>query len=449
MVMLLSAGAGVAFAQPECRPGDEFCEQPPPCYREPDNPDCNPDCTCDSPDYPACDPRCAPGDLTCDPNCGNPCWDEFDRNICTDPPPPCEPSDEPPFEFIDDMDGNDNGEIFARGDRDPFVSCGTILVDRTGYYSIFDTELSESCDDQKDETGYLTIENSCNGEGWAVERNAGERFLVFDSDNSPDCESDGDCGAGEVCREGNSHGRCCVPADPVFMGTFLLVEGEPNRICIRHWCPEWSAEIEEGQDYGFVIDGCGGANSIHFRIGATAIACEDERTLQPCSWGCDDGACNPDPCDSVSCDAFCRDGECMDANPCEGLNCTHGCFRGYCLQNPHARGPDADGDGFSNVAECDDNNADVNPNQPERCGNGIDDNCNGFADEMPCDDGSGSGSTMDGGSDTGGTGSGSGDGGSDDGCGCSAAEGPKSGALVLLTLLGLAHRSRTRKSSGR
>ena len=28
-------------------------------------------------------------------------------------------------------------------------------MDKTGYYQIFDTELSESCSDQLDETGYL------------------------------------------------------------------------------------------------------------------------------------------------------------------------------------------------------------------------------------------------------------------------------------------------------
>ena len=39
------------------------------------------------------------------------------------------------------------------------------------------------------------------------------------------------------------------------MGTFLLVEGEDNEICIHHWCPEWRMEIEAGNDYGFVVSG--------------------------------------------------------------------------------------------------------------------------------------------------------------------------------------------------
>ena len=61
-----------AQAQEDCPPGDEFCLPPPPCYRAPDDPECNPDCHCGAPDYPECDPFCAPGDI-CDPSCANPC----------------------------------------------------------------------------------------------------------------------------------------------------------------------------------------------------------------------------------------------------------------------------------------------------------------------------------------------------------------------------------------
>jgi len=425
--------AELARAQ-DCTPGDEFCLPPPPCYREPDNPDCNPDCTCDSPDYPACDPYCAPGDL-CDPNCGNPCFDEFEGDICSDDPDPCVPGPTPPFTFIDNMDGVVDDQIYALGNAAPMVSCGTLTVDTTGYYSIYDTELSESCDDQLDETGYVTIENSCNGDGWAVERNAEERFLVFDSDNTPDCTTDAECGAGKVCRPGTTHGQCCVPDSPVFMGTFLLVAGEPNRICLHHWCPEWRAEIAAGRDFGFVIAGCDGVNSIHFKIGATAIACEDETTLQPCSWGCMDGTCTPDPCDSVSCPAYCMDGVCLDDNPCAMVTCEHGCVRGRCLQNRHARGPDADMDGYGALSDCDDMNAAIHPGRAEVCGNVLDDNCNGFIDEMPCRE---PGELMDGGirgdGGTGGTA-----GGAEGGCACRVAASPSSGTTgALLVVLGLA-----------
>ncbi len=410
----LSAVAVISPASAQrCLPGDEFCDPAPPCYREPDNPDCNPDCTCSSPDYPRCDPQCAPGDLTCDPNCGNPCWDEFNRaDACSDPPPPCTPSGDLPFEFTD-AQGRKNGEFFATTSRPK--ACGVITVQETGYYAIFDTELSESCADQVDETGYITVSNSCNADGWAVERNAEERFLVLDSDNGgAGCTDDSQCDAGHVCREGNSHGRCCVPEQPVFVGTFLLVAGEENEICINHWCPEFEAEINQGNDFGFVDAEAkckGSPNSIHFRIGTDAIACIDETTLQPCSWGCEQGACLPDPCDAMTCENFCQDGTCTDTNPCASVTCMHGCKRGLCLQNRFARGPDEDGDGFSNLADCDDNDATANPDRNEVCDNGKDDNCDGFVDESSCGGASGP-SGADGGS---GSESGNGE---DDGSGC-------------------------------
>ncbi len=416
-----------------CAIGDEFCQGPPPCYREPDNPDCNAACTCDAPDYPECDPLCAPGDI-CDPGCANPCWDEFEGDVCSDPPPPCDATGDLPFTFIDNLDGADDGQIYALGDGRRTRSCGTVRVDTTAYYSIFDTELSESCDDQLDETGYLTITNGCNPDGWAVERNAGDRFLVADSDNTMDCTMDSECGAGRVCREGMTHGNCCVPESPVFMGTFLLVAGEDNQICINHWCPEWREEMAAGRDFGFVGAGCTGANSIHFFISATAIACPDETTLQPCSWGCGMAGCNPDPCDSISCPSYCMDGMCLDANPCDSVTCLHGCVRGRCLQNRHARGPDRDGDGYSELADCDDEDPLVNPGRPELCGNGDDDDCDGTIDEAMCE-----GSGMDGGvgADGGGAGGdGGGSGGSSgpgDGCGC-ATVGAGRSPLWLLAL---------------
>jgi hypothetical protein len=42
---------------------------------------------------------------------------------------------------------------------------------------------------------------------------------------------------------------------------------------------------------------------------------------------------------------------------------------------------DADGDGFSEGADCDDTNAAINPGAPEVCDDGLDNDCDGIADE--------------------------------------------------------------------
>ncbi|MDG3085742.1 MopE-related protein [Vibrio hannami] len=47
--------------------------------------------------------------------------------------------------------------------------------------------------------------------------------------------------------------------------------------------------------------------------------------------------------------------------------------RDFCL--------DRDGDGFNPPLDCNDNNPTVNPNMPESCGDGVDNNCNGSVDE--------------------------------------------------------------------
>ena len=42
---------------------------------------------------------------------------------------------------------------------------------------------------------------------------------------------------------------------------------------------------------------------------------------------------------------------------------------------------DVDGDGFEADVDCDDNNAAIHPDQAESCWNGVDDNCDGIADQ--------------------------------------------------------------------
>ena len=47
---------------------------------------------------------------------------------------------------------------------------------------------------------------------------------------------------------------------------------------------------------------------------------------------------------------------------------------------------DADGDGYTTEVDCDDTDASINPGVDEPCEcDGIDQNCNGVADDFPCD----------------------------------------------------------------
>ncbi len=360
----------------------------------------------------------------CSPD--NPCWDDVLRSdSCVDIPEVCDVGAGASFEFIDNLDGDNDGQLYVLDDGNRTASCGTLRVTSTGYYDIFDIELSESCDTQQDETGYLTVANSCNTEGWPTEGNAGSRYVVLDNDNTPPCADSSECTPGKVCRTGGGR-KCCVPDTPVFMGTFLLVAGEDNKICLNHWCPDWREAQMSGGDPGFELSGCAGSiNSIHFRIGATALACEDETTLQECTWGCFNGTCPGDPCDDADCPLFCKDGTCLGEDPCVGLVCQYGCHNGYCLQEPDPNGVDGDMDGYDVLADCDDTNAKVNPGVAEVCNNGIDDNCDNVVDEDACNPG--------------GDDAGAGAGGGNAAGGCCSVHGdaPPSGDLVLLMLVGL------------
>jgi len=153
-------------------------------------------------------------------------------------------------------------------------ACIDVTVDKTGYYRLFDQTPAESCLSQTDEIAYLRISNSCNEQGWPIDPNLGQRFIVQDVDNTPPCS--GKCDGDLVCREGLGHaGRCCVP-NRIDVGTFLLVAGEKNKMCWHHFCPEWK---KDGQGDRFVSDEqrCGETpQSVHLLL-AGLSACISDR----------------------------------------------------------------------------------------------------------------------------------------------------------------------------
>lgn len=82
-----------------------------------------------------------------------------------------------------------------------------------------------------------------------------------------------------------------------------------------------------------------------------------------CNGTVDEGACPTEVCD---------DGVDNDGN---GLtDCDDPACAAHCAM------VDADGDGYPNDVDCDDNNMHINPGVPEKC-NGLDDNCDGMIDE--------------------------------------------------------------------
>ncbi len=345
---------------------------------------------------------------------------EPDPSVCVDPPddglpPPsgdcvdsnygtgvCDPPPCPDAERVSlEVSGGAGGEFVVLHDNSG-NRCGIIRVGRSGYYDLFDRAIAESCTSQRDEIGFLTITNDCNPAGLPLAGNEpGGRYVVDDVDNTNTCNVDGDCTGTLVCRTGTGR-RCCVPPDPVYLGTFYLKAGVDNRVCLNHWCPEWRSGAREG----FVEYGCrDDPNSVHVAI-AGLFACPDDQLTA-------DDSCRlapaPDPCDGVACAVTCVDGACVDTDPCDSLSCEHGCRYGRCLE-PWERRVDRDGDGYGRDRDCDDGNPYVSPAAEEVC-NGRDDDCDREVDEDGVCSMDGGGSDG-GGSDGGGSGGGSSGGGS-------------------------------------
>ncbi len=165
-----------------------------------------------------------------------------------------------------------SGELVSLNRPGDTVDCTTVEVDISGYYAFYDDRIAESCRTQLDEVGFLTVTNSCSSSGLPREGNVDDWYVVRDVDNNATCSDVSECGDGMACRAGNA-GFCCVPAEPVYMGTFFLRAGEANELCINHWCPIWN---DRGLDDGYITDSCSGSiNSIHVALDGSMRVCLD------------------------------------------------------------------------------------------------------------------------------------------------------------------------------
>ncbi len=167
---------------------------------------------------------------------------------------------DPPPDLIDDCEAN-TGFSFQDSDGDgwlvvlswsPTEEEGIIWVDTSGIYHLYDSYIAESGASQTNETGYLTITNSQNTDGFPGVTNCGDHWLVQDSDNN-----------------GNP------PQQAIYVGTFLLLAGEDNLITLHHYCPLYRAGQCQSFHIGDPYDsgGCedGGPNSIHMDMSGICL----------------------------------------------------------------------------------------------------------------------------------------------------------------------------------
>ena len=138
----------------------------------------------------------------------------------------------------------------------------------------------------------------------------------------------------------------------------------------NHTCTECAADGDCDDGDACTADACTGGQCLHTGL-PDGVDCD---TDNPCTAGaCVDGDCKVEYMpDQTNCD---------DGDPCtKNDRCVSGNCIGMKLMDCNQE--DKDKDGFTKAeGDCDDNDAAVNPNEPEKCGDNIDNNCNGQKDE--------------------------------------------------------------------
>jgi hypothetical protein len=250
------------------------------------------------------------------------------------------------------------------------------------------------------------VDNNCNGLIDAQDPAAvGCPPVCTDADGDNFATEGGACGAvdcndtnasvnpavTEVCNDGldnNCDGRIdegCGPVCTDLDGDGFAAEGGA---CGQADCDDTDAAVHPAAQE-ICTDGIdNNCNGLIDAQDNTAINCPTLCTDSDSDgYSADGGACGPVDCNDTNAAINPGTQEVCDDNldnDCDGAideGCAQTC-------------PDADGDGYTDAAcggaDCDDSDAMINPGIAETCGNSVDENCNGMADDTcisACEDG--------------------------------------------------------------
>ncbi|MFZ5364949.1 MAG: putative metal-binding motif-containing protein [Patescibacteria group bacterium] len=216
-----------------------------------------------------------------------------------------------------------------------------------------DTGGGDTTDLDADGDGYTVAEGDCDDTDAAVHPGATERCDGVDND----CDGNVD----EGCQVDADHDGSFLPADCDDHNN-TVYPGAPER------CDELDNDCDGQTDEGCIVDEDGDGYS-------PPIDCDDtDFSIHPAAL---------EICDDIDndCDGLTDEG-CPGNQPvCGNGQCETGETQQTCPVDCHDPVIDADGDGYEPPADCDDTNFYVNPGRAEQCGDGIDNDCDGVAEE--------------------------------------------------------------------
>ena len=193
------------------------------------------------------------------------------------------------------------------------------------------------------------------------------------------CFASSDCVTGLMCGAD----RICLPTAPsgtnntLTLGEGTSLTGGTSGGTLTAVSPPPGGCVEgeavcEGPDTGLICEG--GTFSALFKCSSQGRCVGGE-----CVFGDPDSRCPPrekciDDFIVTTCTQTPEGDIILGQERCPaGLECA----QGRCQRDPIR---DRDGDGFDVRSDCDDLDPDINPGERERCGNGVDDNCDGLID---------------------------------------------------------------------